>query len=666
MSVDRPYGLGKARRQRRSRWPYLVFVAVLAVLAMSVATQRVASLYGFQPALGTPLAKAFGISWYAPWKIFDWQVRIADQQGHVQKSLAIAQAIFILPQLLVLGLWLGRMRLSDGRDDLHGSARWAEEADIRAMGLLGGQGVYVGGWIKTFRGLPALGRSLGGKPASVQRYLRHSGPEHILCFAPTRSGKGVGLILPTLLSWPGSSVIFDIKGENWSLTAGYRKSIGHTVLKFDPSDATGVSACFNPLEEIRLETIHAIPDAQNLVGMILDPQGKGLADYWNKAAFAFLGGTLLHCMVMVRHKEQRTATLFDLSRTLADAHRGVRELFQEMLDTDHAASLDKAFPDGHQGQDLHAFIASAAREILNKADNELSGVVSTAVANLALYRDPVVARNIGRSDFRLADLMHHEKPISLYLVISPADIDRLRPLIRIVVNLLLSRATARLNFGEESEGAAPKHRLLLLLDEFTALGRLDSIERAIAYMAGYGIKGYFIVQDIVQLSAVYGKDNGLMANCHIRVAYAPNTIETAQVLSAMTGKTTVVEKKTSLSGSRSGALKNASVSVSETARPLLTEDECMRLPGPQKDATGKVVAPGDMLIFCAGRPPIYGRQLLYFLDPVFLRRARLEAPPVSDSLYREIILPSVVEPEHNPAADQLDKSKGYESYLKRV
>ena len=104
-------------------------------------------------------------------------------------------------------------------------------------------------------------------------------------------------------------MLFRSKGENWSLTAGYRRSIGHTVVKFDPSDATGVSACFNPLEEIRLETIHAIPDAQNLVGMILDPQGKGLADYWNKAAFAFLGGTLLHCMVMVRHKEQHTATL---------------------------------------------------------------------------------------------------------------------------------------------------------------------------------------------------------------------------------------------------------------------------------------------------------------------------------------------------------------------
>jgi type IV secretion system protein VirD4 len=123
MSVDRPYGPDKAKRQRRSRWPYLVFVTVLALVAMSVATQRVASRYGFQAALGAPVGRSFGISWYAPWKIFDWRQRIADRQGHIQKSLAIARATFILPQPMVLGLWLGRMRQSDGRDDLHGSAR---------------------------------------------------------------------------------------------------------------------------------------------------------------------------------------------------------------------------------------------------------------------------------------------------------------------------------------------------------------------------------------------------------------------------------------------------------------------------------------------------------------------------------------------------------------
>lgn len=122
--------------------------------------------------------------------------------------------------------------------------------------------------------------------------------------------------------------------------------------------------------------------------------------------------------------------------------------------------------------------------------------------------------------------MHHEKPVSLYLVISPADIDRLRPLIRIVVNLLLSRARLAWTSARSWKAWLRSIDSCCFWMSPHRPGRLDSIERAIAYMAGYGIKGYFIVQDIVQLSAVYGKDNGLMANCHIRVAYAPNTIET--------------------------------------------------------------------------------------------------------------------------------------------
>lgn len=152
------------------------------------------------------------------------------------------------------------------------------------------------------------------------------------------------------------------------------------------------------------------------------------------------------------------------------------------------------------------------------------------------------------------------------------------------------------------------------------------MEKALAYIAGYGGKVYIIVQDITQLNGVYGRENALMANCHVRIAYAPNTVETANTLSEMTGKTTVVDQKVSLSGSRSGHMKSASISVNETARPLLTPDECMRLPGPVKDSLGRVVKPGDMLIFTAGKPPVYGRQILYFLDPTFSKRAKIPAP----------------------------------------
>ncbi len=187
-----------------------------------------------------------------------------------------------------------------------------------------------------------------------------------------------------------------------------------------------------------------------------------------------------------------------------------------------------------------------------------------------------------------------------------------------------------------------------MLDEFTALGKLPIMEKALAYIAGYGGKVYTIVQDISQLNSVYGKDNAIMANCHVRIAYAPNTIETANMLSEMTGKTTVTEEKLSISGSRMGYMKNASVNMNETARNLLTPDECMRLPGPEKDSQGRVTKAGDMLIFTAGQAPVYGKQILYFQDPVFSCRAKISPPVQSDSLHL-----AAAQPQKNTQEEEL-------------
>lgn len=638
------YGLGTDKPKSSLRWLYLPFMLLLGIASMALATQRIAAFFSYHPALGEPWGMAWGILWYAPWSVIAWQEQFGpgDTYGFIEQAITHSQALFLVPQFIVIAYWMAFMKKLKANANLHGSARWAEEKEIRTMGYFEGKGVYVGGWLKKYTGLASMFRALRSKPDEVQLYLRHNGPEHIMVFAPTRSGKGVGLILPTLLAWEGSSIVLDIKGENWSLTGGWRKSQDQVVLRFDPSDPSGSSAAFNPLEELRIDTMMAIPDVQNMAAMLVDPNGKGLEDHWSKAAFAMLGGAILHCCIMIRHSQGRTATLYDLSCMLADESRTIQDLFKEMVETPHEKLLKEMFPDGAGGDKAHIFIASSAREMLNKAENEASGVVSTALTNLALYRDPVVALNTAHCDFRIHDLMNHEKPVNLYLVISPADIDRMRPLLRLMVDMIVRRICAKMEFADGGSVAGYKHRLLLLLDEFTSLGKLPIMEKALAYIAGYGGKVYIIVQDITQLNAVYGKDNALMANCHVRIAYAPNTIETAKTLSDMTGKTTVVEEKVSLSGSRTGHMKNASVNVTETARPLLTPDECMRLPGPEKDSQGKVIKPGDMLIFAAGQSPIYGRQILYFFDPVFSARAKVPVPGlnaaypsgISDSLYQ--------------------------------
>ncbi|MDD4455957.1 MAG: type IV secretory system conjugative DNA transfer family protein [Syntrophotalea acetylenica] len=638
------YGLGTEKKKSGLRWLYLPFMLLLGIGSLALATQRIAAFFNYHPALGEVWGVVWEIPWYAPWSVLAWQEQFGpgDTYGFIEQAITHSQALFLVPQFIVIAYWMAFMKKLKANANLHGSARWAEEKEIRTMGYFEGKGVYVGGWLKKYAGVALLVRTLRGKPDEVQLYLRHNGPEHILVFAPTRSGKGVGLILPTLLAWEGSSIVLDIKGENWALTAGWRKSQDQVVLRFDPSDPSGASAAFNPLEELRLDTMMAIPDVQNMAAMLVDPNGKGLEDHWSKAAFAMLAGAILHCAIMVRHSQGNTATLYDLSCMLADESRTIKDLFKEMVETPHAKLLQEMFPGAEGGDKAHTFIASSAREMLNKAENEASGVVSTALTNLALYRDPVVALNTGHCDFRIHDLMNHDKPVNLYLVISPADIDRMRPLLRLMVDMIVRRICAKMEFADGGSVAGYKHRLLLLLDEFTSLGKLPIMEKALAYIAGYGGKVYIIVQDITQLNAVYGKDNALMANCHVRIAYAPNTIETAKTLSDMTGKTTVVEEKVSLSGSRTGHMKNASVNVTETARPLLTPDECMRLPGPEKDSQGRVIKPGDMLIFTAGQSPIYGRQILYFFDPVFSARAKVPVPGlnavypsgISDSLYQ--------------------------------
>jgi type IV secretion system protein VirD4 len=660
MSSDKEYGLGGIKRRPSAfRWLYLGVMVILVLASFSYATQRVALYFAYHPGLGQHLFIAGGLAWFSPFKILDWTY-LAKEHEAVRQAIFQAQMLFIVPQLVILGLAKLLGRSLKGRDDLHGSARWAREEDIRESGLLNGKGMYIGGWVKRIVGPAVLICWLLGSPAKRQHYLRHNGAEHVLVYAPTRSGKGIGIIIPTLLAWGDSTCVLDIKGENWALTSGYRKSLGHLVLRFDPSDTTGASARFNPLEEVRLNTLSAIPDVQNIAQMIVDPEGKGLQDHWAKAGFAFIAGALMHCMVMIRFTQSRTATLHDLGNMLADETKPIKLLFQEMLDTPHKEWMRECFPDGAVGaEQIHTFIASSAREMLNKAENEASGVVSTALVNLALYRDPVVAANTACSDFRVQDLLHDTNPVDLYLVVGVSDINRLRPLLRLILNLVIARICERMEF-ENGLQKKPPRRLLMLLDEFTSIGKMEIIEKSIAYAAGYGITFMLIIQDVEQLSSVYGKENGIRGNCHIRVAYAPNTLPTAKELSEMTGKTTVVDRKTSLSEGR-GLFKSASVSVSETARPLLTPDECMRLPGLKKDAQNRAVEAGDMLIFVAGRPPIYGKQIMYFLDPVFSARAKIAAPAVSDTTVENPIPRELAPKPYQPPIPS--HTQGYTEFL---
>jgi type IV secretion system protein VirD4 len=552
---------------------FVVFAIVVA--GVWAATQWCAAMLGHQPQLGTPWFTFAGIPFYRPWSLFWWWYSFEAYAPEVfDKAGALAGASgFIGCGAAIAGsLWRSRQAKFV---TTYGSARWAKPREIERAGLLRDAGIFLG--------------KLGG------RYLRHDGPEHVMAFAPTRSGKGVGLVVPTLLSWSGSAVIHDIKGENWQLTAGWRARFSHALL-FNPTDPA--SAHYNPLLEVRRGE-HEVRDVQNIADILVDPEGAlERRSHWEKTSHSLLVGAILHVLYAQEEK-----TLARVATFLSDPQRPFVATLRRMMTTNHIGTKEAPL--------VHPVVASAAREVLNKSENERSGVLSTAMSFLGLYRDPTVAEVTSRCDWRIADLVEADCPVSLYLVIPPSDISRTKPLVRLVLNQIGRRLTEKLD-ADRTQGR--KHQLLMMLDEFPALGRLDFFETSLAFMAGYGVRAFLIAQSLNQIEKAYGEHNSILDNCHVRVAFATNDERTARRISDALGIATEQRAMRNYAGHRLAPwLAHVMISRQETARPLLTQGEVMQLP------------PADELVLVSGMAPIRAKKLRYYEDPNF--RGRLAPPP---------------------------------------
>lgn len=737
---------GHEDRNARIRGTVLFFLALF--IDSWIITQYMAVTFHFHPALGWNFSHI-----YLPWDWIVWYAKWSGQYPEVfreitQFALSIT-AFSMLPTIGIYSIFIGKLK---AKEDLYGSARWSEWEDVKQAGLLSTapDSVVVGAF-----------KDNHGKI----RYLRHSGPEHVLTFAPTRSGKGVGLVVPTLLSWNESAVVTDLKGELWALTAGWRQKYAENrVVKFEPASPDSVH--WNPLDEIRFGEAEVVGDVQNLATLIVDPDGKGLEDHWAKTSYALLTGVILFVLVEAHRPKSLRANLDDMIKEqipvekannagfgisgLSRAKVPEREKYKiedevggeikanlnvvdQLLSSNKPENLWKrmgineyefyekqlakrGIPDIEKLKDSEIakqpeeikqqirwakqikgicnIVRAAGNDMVARPDEEAGSVLSTAKSFLSLYRDPVVAQNIADSEFRIRDLMYHSdnkilpdpdpasfvgnghhKATTLYIVTQPNDKTRLRPLVRILVNMIVRLLASRMLFENGRSKRLYDHRLLLMLDEFPSLGKLDILQESLAFVSGYGIKAYLITQDLTQLKSKeigYGEDEAITSNCHIQNAYAPNRIETAEHLSKMAGQTTIVKEEISINTSQSGGLfSNASrnKSLRESQRELMTPDECMRLKLPVKDGDGDIVEPGEMLIFVAGHPAIKGIQPLYFKDPVYLKRAQVKVPEESDRIraIKKASQTQAVDAEELQKDDQtiLDKNKSLREKLSK-
>jgi type IV secretion system protein VirD4 len=355
----------------------IAIVFAVVIFGVWFATEWCAWHLGFQPRLGLPWFTLLGWPIYLPWRLFEWWYAYeayAPSLFNHAGTIAAGSGFAGIGVAVIGSLYRARQ---NKLVTTYGSSRWAPEGEIARAGLFRAAGVFLG--------------------QLYEQYLRHDGPEHVMAFAPTRSGKGVGLVIPTLLSWTESTVVHDIKGENWQLTAGWRSKFSHCLL-FNPTDPR--SARYNPLLEVR-KGPNEVRDVQNIADILVDPEGAlEKRNHWEKTSHSLLVGVILHVLYAEEEK-----TLARVATFLSDPQRSFQHTLRKMMETNHLGTMDEPI--------VHPVVASAAREVLNKSENERSGVLSTAMSFLGLYRDPVVARTTAACDWRNADHVDAQRPVSL-------------------------------------------------------------------------------------------------------------------------------------------------------------------------------------------------------------------------------------------------------------
>jgi type IV secretion system protein VirD4 len=602
-------------------WPAAIIGLLLMVVANWLSTQYIAQEFHFQQALGEPCFRVRALSVYQPfaWIVWGWQY-VGDSDPAIRRPFLMGLLILLAGSFFAVAVAFSianrRSRsLSRNADQLHGSARFRTAKEVLRSRLATTKtGVFVGGFVHKGR----------------LHYLRHDGPEHVLLFAPTRSGKGVSLVIPTCLAWEGSMVAYDIKGELFDKTSGCRASRNHAVLNFAPVQAVP-SSRFNPLQEIRLFTDRDVSDAQNLALMLVTTEAKQASDignYFKRAACS-----LLTCMIL--HKcyeaaaENRIATLAELYAFMNRPGIDFHATLAELLDYPHDSAGQCNWTDPQDGSPTvtHPVVCQTAQEMLNKESKDFGGVLSTSNAAVQMYCDPLVSRNTACSDFRIDDLVNHERPVTLYITVPSSDEERLRPLTRLLFTMIVNRLTEKMHSRDDKRNL---HRLLFLIDEFPSLGHMEIFSRALSYMGGYDMKAFLITQDIRQVVDSYGPQESIVSNCQVRVAFAPNQPDTARLLSDMTGTTTIQKATYSFSGKSYGTVMgNMNASVDNVQRPLLTPDEVSRIKGPTKVGEGaaeRITEPGDLLLFTSGEFPIHGTMPLYFKDRILAAWSEMTPP----------------------------------------
>ena len=582
------------------RFVGVIFTFLILIMAYFWGSQKIAMHYRYNPEIvGEPIFNNL----YSPFLIlklaFIPNIKKILYISTVMRKIGLFLNIISILMLVIL------LKRSKEKEDSHGTARWAKLNEWKKAGLLSDYPKYADGVI--------LGRTGEYKKGTLSKLktIIDNLKTHIAVVAPTRSGKGVGIIIPTLLNWLGSIFVFDMKGENYAFTAGYRmKVLGQKILKFRPYSFDG-SVSYNPLAEVELGTVKEVKGATVIADILTDPGENKQRDHWANSASSLLVGLILYVLYKAKN-EGRMGSIGDIVDFLTDTSRPLDDAWQDLMTIPLTSDLEcikswkkiyskqqmSGIPDG-----VHPVVARTAAEMLNKDPKERASVISSVMSKLTLFKDPIIRKNTTNVDFRIKDLMDYETPVSFYVVVESQDMATLAPLLKMLLTQVIGVLAPEMDF--ESGEEVHKHKLLLMLDEFAAFGTIPILEKALAYIAGYGMKAVIIAQALNQIRKNYGDKSSIFDNCATTVFYAPTPLdsETPRQISELLGDTTIKVRNKSW---KAYSLGQANLSESNQVRKLLTPEEVRNKLGDKRN-----------IISIAGMYPLMAYKIRFYEEEYF-------------------------------------------------
>ena len=606
MKTDNEFLRGKPRDAKGEQ---LLSLALKAVTFTAIffgvwaSTQRFAFLVGFEPGwAGYPFhvlsVGSFVYPLYNPFLIFYWTLMYF---RFTQIHPILLQAISITGYTSVSAIvfyFLADFIIVRVAQKIYGTARWGNDRDLRKAGLLGLEGGMILGQLSKAEvdiGYDTVKQSMVLHLKKAARKIIQAGIYNTVLSAPTRSGKGVSCVMPTLLSYPGSVIVLDFKGENFDYTSGFRSKFGK-VYRWEPTGEKGHH--FNPMMEIRGGE-DAYSDANLIADILTTPAeggGNATSEHFRTGAKDFLTAVILHCLCSDwKNKSLPGCREFLAQGDPADPNNK-KYIYDLMINSDHGDDV------------IHQAVVEGATAQRNRPDDEGGSMLSTVNNALAVFADPKIKRNTWNSEFYINEFEETKVPISLYLTIQYNDVQRIAPLIRMFVTLFARRFT-----GGETSATKRKFKvpLLFILDEFDKLGRMDELEMNMGIHNGFGIHYFLIFQSLNQLNKIYTKEHSFLGHAYNTIIYAPGAGEydNAELISKICGKESISRTNISYSGGRSHVgYSNKNVSSQDQERNLINPDEVMKLPLDQ------------FILICQGQPPYIGKKNVYYEAPVFKSR----------------------------------------------